>query len=94
MTLEEIRSNINEIDTKIIDLLKERMDYAGEVARIKLQKGSRLIDEKREKEMVERLISIGKKKGISDGFLKKIFFEIIDESVRIQKNYTLGKHRD
>lgn len=51
MTLEDIRKKIDEIDSKIIDLLEKRIELAIETKQFKGQ----FQDEKREKEILSKI---------------------------------------
>lgn len=66
----EIRKKIDEIDDKLIVLLKERMN---EVA--KIEKRSSIIDPEREKEVLDK----------TSGPIRIIFKEIIKESRKLQE---------
>lgn len=55
MKLEDIRENIDAIDTQIIDLFKQRMDLALEVAKSKQESGTPVLNKTREKEIIRRV---------------------------------------
>ena len=50
-----IRERINEIDNKIVELWKERMETCISVARYKKENNLPILDEKREKELLDRI---------------------------------------
>lgn len=53
--LSVIREKINELDNKIIELWKERMDLCLSVAQYKKENNLPILDEKREKELLDRI---------------------------------------
>lgn len=75
------RKKIDKIDSKIIKLLKERFDSAKQIGNYKRKKGIKIIDEKREDEILKARIINSK---FSRAFTKKLFSLIIKESRRMQ----------
>lgn len=55
MDLEKIREKIDGIDTQLVELLKERMNCAAEVAKYKNENGMRIYDPKRERALLNRV---------------------------------------
>ena len=53
--LSVIREKINELDNKIIELWKERMDLCLSVAQYKKENNLPILDEKREKDLLDRI---------------------------------------
>ena len=85
--LPEIRKNINEVDSEIIKLLAKRRKLSKEVIRAKEVSDKPIRDQKREQDLLNRLIAFGKENGLDAHFVTKVFYEIIDDSVRIQQKY-------
>jgi chorismate mutase/prephenate dehydratase len=85
--LDELRSNINDVDEEIIKLLAERRVLSRQIIKEKDESESPIRDQQRETELLQRLIKLGKEKGVDAHFLTKVFYEIIEDSVRIQLNY-------
>lgn len=85
--LKKLREKINQIDEKIIELLSERRKLSREVALAKETNKSPIRDQKREEEVLRRLIKLGKKFGLDSNFLSRVFYEIIEDSVRLQQNF-------
>ena len=52
MDLENIRKKIDSIDTQLVELLKERMECAAEVAKYKSENGMRIYDPDRERALM------------------------------------------
>lgn len=82
-----IRNKINSIDSEIIKLLADRRKLSKEVVIAKELAHSPIRDHKREADLLDRLMILGKKSGLDAHFVSKVFFEIIDDSVRLQQNF-------
>lgn len=85
--LKTLRAEINKIDEKIIELLSKRRTLSKEIALTKEISKSPIRDQKREEELLRRLIKFGKKYGLDSNFLSRVFYEIIEDSIRLQQNF-------
>lgn len=85
--MQEIRKKINQIDEQLLKLLSERRNLSLEIAKFKNQDKSSIRDKNREKELLTRLIETGRSYGLDAHYISKIFYEIIDDSVRLQNKY-------
>ena len=52
MDINELREQIDSIDTELVDLYKKRMNVAGEIAIYKKENGMRVADPLRERELL------------------------------------------
>ncbi len=82
--MEEYRKKINKIDSEIIKLLAKRRDLSREIIRLKNENKSSIRDKTRENELLAHLTDLGEKEGLDSNFVKKVFHEIIDDSVKLQ----------
>ena len=82
--MEEYRKKINEVDSEIIKLLAKRRELSRKIIRLKNETQSSIRDTARERELLTQLIVLGKKEGLDSDFVKKVFYEIIDDSVKLQ----------
>ena len=57
MDMEKKRAEIDELDGYIVKLFLRRMQISGEIGRYKKENGLRVYDEKREKEVFEKVLS-------------------------------------
>ena len=89
--MEEYRKKINKVDSEIIKLLAKRRDLSREIIRYKNEAKSSIRDKTREKELLAHLTDLGEKEGLDSNFVKKVFHEIIDDSVKLQN--TILKQR-
>lgn len=85
--LELLRKEINEIDSQIIKLLATRRKTSNEVVEAKNVSHMPIRDQKREEELLNKLVQIGKTDGLDSHFILKIYNEIIEDSVRLQQKF-------
>lgn len=85
--MKELREKINNIDENLLSLLSERRKLSLEVVKYKEQNDNPIRDKDREQELLTALIIKGKKLGLDANYVTKIFYEIIDDSVRLQNSY-------
>ena len=76
------RKEIDKIDNRIMKLVEKRLDSARKIGIYKKKHGLKIIDKKREKEVLQDRI---KKSKLSKDFTKKLFSVIIKESRRVQR---------
>lgn len=86
-----LREKINQLDSELIKLLADRRKLSKEVILTKENSQRPIRDQQRESKLLNRLIKIGKKEGLDSHFLTKVFYEIIEDSVRLQQNYVQTK---
>jgi len=78
------RDNIGEIDAKLVELLNKRAQYALEIGRIKTERGMKIYNPNREKEVIKSACS--RNKGpLENSAIEKIFKQIISECRLIEK---------
>ena len=80
-TLTESREIINQIDPEIRKLFLERMKTVKDVALYKLENNLPVVDETREKELIERL-----SKEVEEE-LKPYYLEFLSAMLKISKDY-------
>ncbi len=80
--LEEAREKINEIDRKMIDLFKERMDAVLKVARYKKENGLPILDRQREEILLEKNL-----KWLGDESLAKYYKIFLEGVLASSKSY-------
>jgi chorismate mutase len=84
-SLEDLRDRIDELDTKLINLLASRMEIARLIGERKKQNGVTILQNIRWGEMVEKRTQEGVKKQLTADFVMKIFESIHQESIHHQK---------
>uniref|UniRef100_A0A7V6CDF2 Bifunctional chorismate mutase/prephenate dehydratase n=1 Tax=Thermodesulfobacterium geofontis TaxID=1295609 RepID=A0A7V6CDF2_9BACT len=82
--LQELREKIDKIDTQIVELLKERIEVAKKIGKIKENIGYESFDLLREKEILNKILKINQKVFPEDA-LKIIYSEIIKACRSVQQ---------
>ncbi len=85
--LKDIRENINKVDSDILKLLSERRKLSDAVVNSKIDSDQPIRDTERETELLSRIINSGKEYGLDSHYVSKVFYDIIDDSVRLQQNH-------
>ncbi|MDX5629887.1 MULTISPECIES: bifunctional chorismate mutase/prephenate dehydratase [unclassified Brenneria] len=80
-----LRERISELDLKLLQLLAERRELALEVARSKLLSHRPIRDKERERDLLDKLTTIGKKYHLDGHYLTRLFQIIIEDSVLTQQ---------
>lgn len=83
-TLGDFRLHIDTIDSRIIELLAERMDVAREIGKYKHQHGMAVVQHDRYNELLLAAEAKAEAMSISKKFVNQIFSAIHEESVRQQ----------
>lgn len=82
--LEQLRNEIDVLDTELIEVLARRLQHVREIGLYKKQHDLTILQINRWKDLVERLLQDGEKKGINREFLLSFLQSIHKESIRIQ----------
>lgn len=82
--LGEYRLHIDTIDSRIVELLAERMEVAREIGKHKRRHGMAIVQRERFNELLESAESRAEFMGLSRSFIHSIFSAIHEESVRQQ----------
>ncbi len=82
--LKKLRDEIDKIDEEILDLLNKRARIVIDVARIKRKENARFYSPEREKEILQRLISINKGP-FPDSAIKPLYREILSASLSLEQ---------
>lgn len=82
--LGDYRAHIDSIDSRIIELLAERMDVAREIGRYKQQHAMAVVQHDRYNELLESAEARAEFMGLSRSFINQIYSAVHEESVRQQ----------
>lgn len=82
MSIEELRREIDEIDGKITELFVKRLALSRKAGEIKKEKNLPVRDEKREKEITEKLAA---KAGDDGEYIKELYKTVFGISRDLQK---------
>ncbi len=83
MKIDKLRKDIDDIDNKILELIKERMKTVKSIGRYKKKNHIDIVDKKRMKQIIQQKKE--KAKGLSKGFIERLYSLIIEESCKIQE---------
>ncbi|WP_026374472.1 prephenate dehydratase [Aestuariibacter salexigens] len=83
--LTPLRHQISDIDGKILSLLAERQTLTNQVAETKIQHHIPVRDQKREEQLLVRLIKQGQEFGLDPHYVTQLFHVIIEDSVLNQQ---------
>ncbi len=89
--LAELRKRIDHIDDKLLALLGSRAAISLEVSKLKLQAGIACRDQKREEELVSRLVKINPSNLLHDQDIEDIWQAVISVSRRVQRRYQANR---
>lgn len=83
--LDLLRIKINKIDTKLVELFKERLEVSREIGKFKKENNLPIFDEKREREIVKFFTS----NEITDNkvFIEKFLHLLMDISKEVQAKW-------
>ncbi len=84
MSIEDWRRKIDEIDTKLVELLNERSKCAIQIGRIKHDLDMRVYDPDREREILRRVKEVNPGP-LDDEGLQRLFERVIDECRRVER---------
>ena len=83
--LEELRTQIDNIDDELVKLIIERFSVAKAIAEIKMAEGLPVFDPAREREIIDRLTQ--GRTDVMAGYIKTLFAAMFDLSRSYQTNY-------
>lgn len=79
------RKQIDEIDSKIVELFEKRMETVNEVAKYKMETGKPVFDREREEEKIEKLVRLSHSE-----FSKRAVKELFSQIMSIGRKYQYG----
>ena len=83
--LENLRVKIDDADSQILDILGNRMKVSDKIGKIKKKQNVAILQSERWKNILKKMISDGKQRGLSEDFILKIFKAIHQESINHQE---------
>jgi len=86
MALDELRVKIDGINEQIIQLLAERAEVSKQIAEEKKSIGKEIYDPEREAQLIIKIKTLAKEKGLDEDLIENIFKQIMDNSKEIQKS--------
>ena len=89
--LETLRDDINSLDDKILDLLKQRAEIVIEIGEQKKSK-TNIVDIKREQKVIDRLLENSQTKYSKDSIVR-IWREILSTSLKLQGSFKIAVYK-
>lgn len=83
LDLLELRKDIDEIDSQIVELYEKRMEVSSKVAQYKIENGKKVFDKEREKEKIQKVKSLTHNDFNSHG-IEELFEQIMAMSRKLQ----------
>jgi chorismate mutase len=84
--LEALRRSIDEIDSRLLALIEQRVRLVLAVGEYKREHGLAIYDPERERNLIERLTSEARAP-LEQGTVRRIFERLIDESRRLEQRH-------
>ncbi len=81
----KLRANIDIADSKLLEILGNRMKVAEQIGALKKEKNVAVLQNKRWNEILGKMILEGEEKGLSEEFILRIFKAIHQESIAHQE---------
>lgn len=83
-TLDQLRRQIDSLDTELVEILGNRMRVAREIGRFKIENNMQVVQATRYNSLMEQRVSAGIENGLGDEFMRQLLASIHEESVRQQ----------
>lgn len=84
MNLEDLRKKIDEVDTRIVKLIGERIRLAEEINKVKRKQEKQIEDMEKEEKVLENVKSIAQGENINQKDIENIYRQIVIASKKIQ----------
>ncbi len=88
--VDEIRKRIDALDRTLVEALADRQRVVAELTELKVESTLELRDPGRESELLKRVGALGESLGLSGYFVRALFREVLDQSVRTQQQRLLA----
>ena len=83
--IDDIRRVISELDDSLLHIISSRLELMPAVIKYKAQNDLPILDENREKAIIEKKMKQAVERGLNPVFIEQLYRLIIEESKRIQK---------
>ncbi|MEH0007484.1 MAG: bifunctional 3-deoxy-7-phosphoheptulonate synthase/chorismate mutase type II [Flavobacteriales bacterium] len=93
-TLCAMRSEIDELDERLLELLSHRMQVAADIGRLKRENNAAILQPERWDAILKKAKEQGAQLGLSDEFLDSAFQAIHQESINVQNRVMLEMARN
>jgi chorismate mutase/prephenate dehydratase len=83
----DLRQSVDEVDKVILNALGERARLSREIVAVKAADAGPIRDEEREAALLQHRTSFGEQLGLDPGLVRRLYREILDDSVRRQQDW-------
>ena len=83
--LSQLRENVDELDSRLIDLLGERMEIVRQMGKLKAEQKVSTLQPKRWQEIVDNRVTKGSQLNLSESFMLQLMQSIHEEAIRQQE---------
>ena len=84
MGVSDWRKRIDELDSKLVELLNERAKCAAEIGKLKRQDGEPILSPRREREILERAARLNRGP-LSERAVRRLFERILEEARAVEE---------
>jgi chorismate mutase/prephenate dehydratase len=92
--LAALRKSLDDIDAVLVSALGERARLARQIAKVKAEGDGPVRDADRETALLQHRSAVGERLGLDPAFVRRIFREILDDSVRRQHDALQSRETD
>lgn len=89
--LDDLRADLDEIDTEILDLLAKRFEKIKLIGELKKEKNMPILQKSREEVVINRARKAALKNGIDPAYFEKIYEVIISGARNLEQRIIDGK---
>jgi chorismate mutase/prephenate dehydratase len=90
MNLETLRQQIDQLDTKLVELLNERVRVALEIGKTKKEQGGEIYVPSREKAVFDRVCNLNTEGPLPDKSARAIYREIMSAALALESNLKIA----
>ena len=90
-SLDELREQLDQIDRALLEALARRREVVEHVIRTKETEADFVRDQDREEALLTARVSLGRELGLDGYFVTKIFQQVLDHSLRIQRDHLVAE---
>lgn len=85
-----IRTKIDEVDRRLLDLLAERIALIENLGELKCENNVSVLQLDRWRNIIENAMQIARQHGMNEEFIRNVFIQVHDEAIRLQSKMLQG----
>ena len=82
--LSSLRSEIDQLDKQLWDIIAQRVDVAREIGEWKRAHGEQIVQPERFEQVINRCLAQGQQHGLSEKLIREVMEALHKESVRVE----------